>query len=142
MQGQAGLAGCQCFCCGCSMWHSKVCVCPLHSHPPRHSLQRSETSLAVHDSVTNINEAQAGDLTAERAHQDSSFHAPFMIPAGPSPLTMSVCVWLSRSPVRSYSMHGPAGALLSIGLLRLIDWAGIEQCVLSEYGTGELCPGA
>lgn len=34
-------------------------------------------------------------------------------------------------------MHGPAGALLSLGLLRLIDWEGMEQCVLSEYSTGD-----
>ena len=55
-----------------------------------------------------------------------------------SSLTLPACVGLCRSPVRSYSMHGPAGALLSIGLLRLIDWDTMERCVLSEYGTGNV----
>ena len=43
---------------------------------------------------------------------------------------------IPRVPVATYSMHGGAGALLSVGLLRAIDFAAFEDCVLTTYSTG------
>lgn len=40
------------------------------------------------------------------------------------------------SPIRTYSMHGGAGGVLSIGLLRAIDPDRFEECVLNSYSTG------
>lgn len=43
---------------------------------------------------------------------------------------------IPRVPIATYSMHGGAGALLSIGLLRAIDFEAFEDCVLTTYSTG------
>ena len=43
---------------------------------------------------------------------------------------------IPRVPIATYSMHGGAGALLSVGLLRAIDFAAFEDCVLTTYSTG------
>ena len=43
---------------------------------------------------------------------------------------------MPRVPVATFSMHGGAGALLSVGLLRAIDLAAFEDCVLTTYSTG------
>ncbi|KAK9836092.1 hypothetical protein WJX81_000611 [Elliptochloris bilobata] len=43
---------------------------------------------------------------------------------------------MPRVPVATYSMHGGAGALLSVGLLRAIDFEAFEDCVLTTYSTG------
>lgn len=36
----------------------------------------------------------------------------------------------------TYSMHGGAGALISVGLLRKVDFKVMERCVLGEWNTG------
>ncbi|KAK9807886.1 hypothetical protein WJX72_012243 [[Myrmecia] bisecta] len=41
-----------------------------------------------------------------------------------------------RLPERTYSVHGGAGAIFSVGLLRRVDFASMERCVLSQYSTG------
>ena len=46
---------------------------------------------------------------------------------------------IPRVPVATYSMHGGAGALLSVGLLRAIDFGGFEDCVATTYSTGYGC---
>ena len=43
---------------------------------------------------------------------------------------------MPRVPVRTYSMHGGAGAVLSIGLLRAISLESFEDCILDMYSTG------
>ncbi|KAK9807756.1 hypothetical protein WJX72_008195 [[Myrmecia] bisecta] len=43
---------------------------------------------------------------------------------------------IPRAPERFYSMHGGAGAILSVGLLRKVNWTSMENCVLSLYSTG------
>lgn len=43
-----------------------------------------------------------------------------------------------RVPIRTYSMHGGAGALISIGLLKAIPFQQFEDCVTTTYSTGEL----
>ena len=35
-----------------------------------------------------------------------------------------------------YSMHGGAGALMSIGLMRKVSWDFVEPCVLKTFSTG------
>lgn len=42
----------------------------------------------------------------------------------------------------TYSMHGGAGALLSVGLLRAISFGSFEDCVATTYSTGYGCLGA
>lgn len=42
-----------------------------------------------------------------------------------------------RSPGRPYSMHGGSGALFSIGLLRNVAFEDLEECVLSQWNTGD-----
>ena len=51
--------------------------------------------------------------------------------------------FLCRGPSRTYSMHGGAGALISIGLLRKVDWPSMERCVNHLWSSGagtSMCP--
>lgn len=41
-----------------------------------------------------------------------------------------------RAPAQTYSMHGGAGSLLSVALLRNISWDWMEECVTRSYSTG------
>ncbi len=41
-----------------------------------------------------------------------------------------------RVPTHTYSMHGGAGAILSVGLLRRIPLGWFEDCVTTTYSTG------
>ena len=41
-----------------------------------------------------------------------------------------------RAPARTFSMHGGAGALLSVGLLRAVDYASFAACVEGAYLEG------
>lgn len=43
---------------------------------------------------------------------------------------------MPRVPVRTYSMHGGAGAVLSIGLMRALPLEAFEDCVHHTYSTG------
>ena len=43
---------------------------------------------------------------------------------------------MPRLPHHMYSMHGGAGALMSIGLMRKVSWDFVEPCVLKTYSTG------
>jgi len=43
---------------------------------------------------------------------------------------------MPRLPYHMYSMHGGAGALMSIGLMRRVSWDFVEPCVLKTYSTG------
>lgn len=43
---------------------------------------------------------------------------------------------MPRVPVKTYSMHGGAGAILSAGLLQALSFEAFEDCVLSTYTTG------
>ena len=49
---------------------------------------------------------------------------------------------MPRLPYHMYSMHGGAGALMSIGLMRKVKWDFVEPCVLKTFSTGVLffCP--
>ena len=42
-----------------------------------------------------------------------------------------------RSPSRTYSYDGDGGALVSIGLLRSIPFAKMEDCILRQWNSGE-----
>ena len=42
-----------------------------------------------------------------------------------------------RAPTLTYSMHGGAGALISIGMLKAVDFDEMEDCVLREWSTGK-----
>ena len=44
---------------------------------------------------------------------------------------------IPRTPVRTYSVHGGAGAILSVGLLRSIQFQDFEACVTTTYTTGD-----
>ena len=43
---------------------------------------------------------------------------------------------MPRTPTHTFSMHGGAGAILSVGLLRQIPLAWFEDCVTTTYTTG------
>ena len=43
---------------------------------------------------------------------------------------------MPRLPYHMYSMHGGAGALMSIGLMRKVGWDFVEPCVLKTFSTG------
>ena len=45
---------------------------------------------------------------------------------------------MPRIPIRLYSMHGGAGAILSAGLLKNISFEDFEDCVTTTYTTGQL----
>ena len=49
---------------------------------------------------------------------------------------MPECTPCCRGPSRSYSMAGDAGALVSIGLLRSVPFADMEECILKQWSTG------
>ena len=44
---------------------------------------------------------------------------------------------MPRIPYHMYSLHGGAGALMSIGLMKRIKWEDFEACVLGLRSTGE-----
>lgn len=44
---------------------------------------------------------------------------------------------LYRAPSIMYSMHGGSGALFSIGLLRKVSYDQMEDCILSQWGSGK-----
>jgi hypothetical protein len=43
---------------------------------------------------------------------------------------------IPRVPVRTFSMHGGAGGILSVGLLKNISFQAFEDCVTTTYSTG------
>lgn len=43
---------------------------------------------------------------------------------------------MPTDPIRGYGMHGGAGAILSVGLLRALNLEAFEECVLTLYTTG------
>ena len=43
---------------------------------------------------------------------------------------------MPRTPTHTFSMHGGAGAILSVGLMRQIPRAWFEDCVTTTYTTG------
>ena len=43
---------------------------------------------------------------------------------------------MPRTPTHTFSMHGGAGAILSVGLMRQIPLAWFEDCVTTTYTTG------
>lgn len=43
---------------------------------------------------------------------------------------------IPRAPVSTFSMHGGAGGIMSIGLLRAVSFDFMEMCVKSLYSTG------
>ena len=47
---------------------------------------------------------------------------------------------MPRIPYHMYSLHGGAGALMSIGLMKRIKWEDFEACVLSLRSTGGSWP--
>ncbi len=43
---------------------------------------------------------------------------------------------MSRVPARTFSMHGGAGALISVGLLRSVSYDHMHRCVHGAYSSG------
>lgn len=43
---------------------------------------------------------------------------------------------MPRAPVTTYSMHGGAGGILSVGLLKSVTFDFMEKCTKSLYSTG------
>lgn len=43
---------------------------------------------------------------------------------------------MPRVPIRTFSMHGGAGAAMSIGLMRAISLEWFEDCVHNQFSTG------
>ena len=41
-----------------------------------------------------------------------------------------------RVPARTYSMHGGAGALISVGLFRKVSYDHMHRCVQGAYSSG------
>ncbi len=48
---------------------------------------------------------------------------------------------MPKAPAMTYSMHGGAGALVSVGMLGNITWEWIHDCVTRSYSTGAWCGG-
>lgn len=44
-----------------------------------------------------------------------------------------------KAPMSTYSMHGGAGGIISIGMLREVSLDYMEKCVKSLYSTGQKC---
>ena len=44
-----------------------------------------------------------------------------------------------KAPMSTYSMHGGAGGIISIGMLRAVSLDYMEKCVKSLYSTGQHC---
>jgi hypothetical protein len=44
--------------------------------------------------------------------------------------------WFSRVPAKTYSMHGGAGALISVALLRRVPYEHIHRCIQEAYSSG------
>ena len=49
---------------------------------------------------------------------------------------------MPRVPFRSYSFHGGAGAILSVGLLNAVNYIGLEMCVHATKAPGQPLPAA
>ena len=47
---------------------------------------------------------------------------------------------IPRAPVATYSMHGGAGGIMSVGLLRAVSLNFMDMCIKSLYSTGTLAP--
>ena len=47
---------------------------------------------------------------------------------------------MPRAPQTVYSMHGGAGGIMSIGLMRSVSFEFMERCIKSLYSTGRLPP--
>ena len=47
---------------------------------------------------------------------------------------------IPRAPVATYSMHGGAGGIMSVGLLRAVSLQFMEMCIKSLYSTGDHPP--
>ena len=45
---------------------------------------------------------------------------------------------IPRAPVSTFSMHGGAGGIMSVGLMRAVSFDFMEMCVKSLYSTGKL----
>ena len=43
---------------------------------------------------------------------------------------------IPRAPVATYSMHGGAGGIMSVGLLRAVSLNFMDMCIKSLYSTG------
>lgn len=43
---------------------------------------------------------------------------------------------IPRAPVSTFSMHGGAGGIMSVGLMRSVSFDFMEMCVKSLYSTG------
>lgn len=43
---------------------------------------------------------------------------------------------LRRTPIRTYSVHGGAGVLISVGLLRNVDFEQLRRSVLESWNSG------
>lgn len=43
---------------------------------------------------------------------------------------------MCRVPARTYSMHGGAGALISIGLFRQVPYEDVHKCIQQAYSSG------
>lgn len=46
---------------------------------------------------------------------------------------------MPKAPAMTYSMHGGAGALVSVGMLSNITWDWMHECVMRSYSTGARC---
>ena len=44
---------------------------------------------------------------------------------------------IPRAPVATYSMHGGAGGIMSVGLLRAVSLNYMDMCIKSLYSTGD-----
>ena len=49
---------------------------------------------------------------------------------------------MPRVPFRSYSFHGGAGAILSVGLLNAVNYTELEMCVHATKAPGQPLPAA
>lgn len=43
---------------------------------------------------------------------------------------------IPRAPIATYSMHGGAGGIMSIGMMRAVSLDFMEKCIRSLYSTG------
>ena len=81
---------------------------------------------------------------------DSQFNksaAPFNAPKGCPCTAQLICdsderglfnefCDMPKAPVATYSMHGGAGGIMSIGMMRAVTLDYMEKCVKSLYSTG------
>ncbi len=102
--------------------------------PPAAILERRHPLLLMHQQRLLSGGLDQLALLQSLGHSWAQMWQSGACPLGCS--SMPECASCCRGPSRPYSMAGDAGALVSIGLLRSIPFADMEECILKQWSTG------